>query len=425
MVLAKSNLAPMTARDASSSLLSNDGEFAQVLPGVNQQNHATVAEIAAWCLTGMSGWWSLNIITAELPYFVAELPQGQRLGNLIAVCTQLGNVAPILYRAVFRHQHGARQLVCVIAAFQCLATATLVVCAILWQSTAALLVCTALAGSVGCLSNVTYWAAAAARPPSCVRAMSVGMTFGGLLATAFSAIQMAGRKRGDPRFAPHTFFLLAAVIQVSQLIAFLYRSYYEGLANREAEENLEPGSRSRSSCAEAAAAALPLPTAAKLLVASCGFIYAATYTVPSLQPFLAGAFSDPTDRQQLLLWMLAIQNAGDVLGRLATIFVSSKVVALLPWAVLLIASFAFAVFGSAYPDAISSLTYEVALYALPAMCGVFYFSRGLLVTSLYLSAQQMGEKALVQRISINMGFVGQMGALAANIITFILLSSPL
>ena len=27
---------------------------------------------------------------AELPFFVAELPEGKRLGNLIAVCTQIG-----------------------------------------------------------------------------------------------------------------------------------------------------------------------------------------------------------------------------------------------------------------------------------------------------------------------------------------------
>lgn len=29
---------------------------------------------------------------AELPFFVAELPAGKRLGNLIAVCTQIGDL---------------------------------------------------------------------------------------------------------------------------------------------------------------------------------------------------------------------------------------------------------------------------------------------------------------------------------------------
>ena len=35
-------------------------------------------------------------IQAELPFFVAELPEGKRLGNLIAVCTQVG-AWPITY----------------------------------------------------------------------------------------------------------------------------------------------------------------------------------------------------------------------------------------------------------------------------------------------------------------------------------------
>ena len=66
----------------------------------------------------------------------------------------------------------------------------LVACSVMWKSTPILLFCTVLAGSVGvascaryhilgiaalrpgCMSSVTYWAAVAQRPASCVRGMS-------------------------------------------------------------------------------------------------------------------------------------------------------------------------------------------------------------------------------------------------------------
>ena len=93
---------------------------------------------------------------AELPFFVAELPQGKRLGNLIAVCTQIGawpvfgglskivgwpgvwgsasmprcsfhllsgNIAPIFYKALTRRRPG--NLVCAIGFFQVVGARTL------------------------------------------------------------------------------------------------------------------------------------------------------------------------------------------------------------------------------------------------------------------------------------------------------------
>ena len=76
----------------------------------------------------------------------------------------------------------------------------LAACSVLWRTTPILLLCTVLAGSVGaaaqlregvsdafsvrasfvlagCMSSVTYWAAVAQRPASCVRGMSAAAEF--------------------------------------------------------------------------------------------------------------------------------------------------------------------------------------------------------------------------------------------------------
>ncbi|CAK9073355.1 unnamed protein product [Durusdinium trenchii] len=374
---------------------------------------ASYMEIAVWCLTGMSGWWSLNIITAELPFFVAELPAGKRLGNLIAVCTQIGNIAPIIYKAATRRRPG--NLVVAIGCFQVVAVLSLLASMLLWHSTPVLLVCTVLAGSVGCMSSVTYWAAVAQRPASCVRAMSVGMTLGGLLATGFAATQLGGCEQGDPRFSPEIFFLLAAATQAGQGAMFVWRSCSTFGQNGVAAPQT---AGDEQACASEKG---PMPRVAKVLMAGCFVVYATTYTMPTLMPFMAGHFTNSTESQQLLLWMQVLQNAGDVLGRLATALVRENRLVLTIWMVLLVASFLVSVLTSVQ-DVSKWFQYQFAILAMPLTCGLFYFSRGLLVTTFYLYARGIGPKEQVQEITENMGFCGQMGALIANFAAFVLVS---
>ncbi|CAJ1360211.1 unnamed protein product [Effrenium voratum] len=372
---------------------------------------AVCAEISSWCLTGMSGWWSLNIITAELPFFVAELPEGKKLGNLIAVCTQVGNVAPIIYKAATRKRRG--NLVMAIICFQIIAVVSLLASMMLWHSTPVLLCCTVLAGSVGCMSSVTYWAAVAQRPASCVRAMSVGMTLGGLLATGFAALQLAGTEQGRPRFSPAWFFTVAAVFQAGQGIVFATKS-----CERSTSEHADATAGADASCAIEKP---PMPRVAKFLMAGCFIVYATTYTMPTLMPYMAGHYTNSTESQQLLLWMQVLQNAGDVLGRLASALVRENKLILTIWMILLVVSFLASVI-SAVTDVSTMLQYGFALVVLPVTCGFFYFSRGLLVTTFYLYARGMGQKELVQEITENMGLSGQMGALLANFAAFVLVS---
>eukprot|EP00928_Gymnodinium_smaydae_P037812 TRINITY_DN26200_c0_g1_i2.p1 TRINITY_DN26200_c0_g1~~TRINITY_DN26200_c0_g1_i2.p1 ORF type:complete len:419 (+),score=82.08 TRINITY_DN26200_c0_g1_i2:69-1259(+) len=299
---------------------------------------ASLAEILAWCFVGASGWWSLNIITAELPFFVAELPEGERLGNLLAVCGQLGNIAPILYKVLTRKRPGNMLLV-VINVFQGVAVLVLLLCAFFWRWSFALFVLTCAAGSVGCLSSVTYWAAVADRPASCVRSMSVGTTLGGLLAMGFSALQLAGCEQGKARFSPTTFFLVAATVQALQGLAFLLRSR---TVSQHRPASFATGQAASAACeARAQSPPPPMPSAAKFLIAGLFFVYAVTYTMPSLQPYMAGGYSSKTERQQLLLWMLILQNAGDVIGRLATVCVTGeRLIMLFYWFLMLVISFA-------------------------------------------------------------------------------------
>ena len=101
------------------------------------------------------------------------------------------------------------------------------VCAFFWKVTVdiegtayswVLLLCAVLSGGIGCMSNVTYWAFASRYPVYCTKAMSTGMTFGGLLASAIIVGQNAG---SDPVFSGQIYFLIAVGIQLLMLVGTL------------------------------------------------------------------------------------------------------------------------------------------------------------------------------------------------------------
>eukprot|EP00435_Cladocopium_sp_Y103_P069253 s621_g33.t1 len=209
-------------------------------------------------------------------------------------CLHSGNIAPIIYKAATRRRPG--NLVVAIGCFQVVAVLSLLATMVLWHSTPILLVCTVLAGSVGCMSSVTYWAAVAQRPASCVRAMSVGMTLGGLLATGFAALQLGGRKQGNPRFSPEIFFLLAAVMQAGQGAMFVWRSLHSAHHDTPVAAGTAAGGDAEATASTACATEKgPMPRIAKFLMAGCFVVYATTYTMPTLMPFMAGHYTDPTE----------------------------------------------------------------------------------------------------------------------------------
>lgn len=405
---------------------------------------ATYRELATWCLTGMSGWWCLNAIVAELPHFVAVLPEGAILGNLIAVCTQLGNVAPMTYKSFYRQTNG--RLTHVIGAFQLLAAATLVTCAQCWDTqvggrSMVLLLCTALAGCVGCMSNVTYWAVAASRPASCTKAMSVGMTIGGMLTIGLSSLQIAGREVNDLRFSPKMYFYIAAAVQAVQGLAFLVQVLKMRQHQSDSRRPSQSPSLASFLSADAAnrtgtfqSSILPpeigrepetkarLPAVAKALLLGVFFLYATTYTMPSLLPFIATAYPTATEQQQLLLLMLVLQNAGDVVGRVSTSCSHGNVCVTVVSGLVLAAAFVAAVIFAVDRSLTANVwNYDAALWALPGLCGAYFFARGLLVTTLYLHARTLGDIGFATKLSLHMGLWGQMGALLATAFSFVMI----
>lgn len=303
------------------------------------------------------------------------------------------------------------------------------------------------------MSNVTFWALCTQHPPACMRAMSVGMTFGGLLAMGFGAVQMSSRPADSPRFSVTIFFLLAAAIQFLCLVAFLApanglstfcRWWWRSMrgahpASRQPfvdqppdathAESKEQGEAVLQDRQQSETTQLPQREVGgrytrAVLFASCFWVYGSTYTLPTLLPFLADEGGDATTQQQLLLLLLILQNTGDVLGRLGTACIENlreraAMTALLSAATFQIGTFTGLIALCILPASVSAGFTMYRQYILAVCCFCFYFSRGFLVTSLYLRARKL-ENA--EALASNMGFAGQMGALLSNAVMFVLVN---
>lgn len=150
-------------------------------------------------------------------------------------------------------------------------------------------------------------------------------------------------------------------------------------------------------------------------------------------PFIAHAYcknscetdDDKTQMQQLLLYMMVLQNVCDFLGRLAPGYIDcSSTTSLAAWGTAFLSTFLAAAVACASPRSVSStLSYDIAVFVIPGLTGILYFSRGLLTTALYLRARSFPEKATVERVSMNMGLCGQMGALTSNVTAFALVQA--
>mmetsp|Transcript_19748 Transcript_19748/g.52784 ORF Transcript_19748/g.52784 Transcript_19748/m.52784 type:complete len:467 (-) Transcript_19748:174-1574(-) len=421
--------------------------------------------LGPWLLVGMSGWWSLNIIVAELPFFMESLPEGKRMGNLLAVCTQIGNIFPIAYKLLTcRQQTDPSRTV---MASQALATLSLVCCAIFWDvliagHSAVVLVAAIATGGVGCLSNATYWEAVSTYPASCTRVMSVGMALGALLATALSTLQLAGRPHDNPRFGPRVFFTIAVFFQVVQSIAFLHTVGAGSSSEDEPvelpasvaaanpqEEDMEiaigdkvhlgeqlmsrakdssgPGGLQAESSSESSIFGVQemeverseevVTSNPRAFIVACFILYSATYTMPTLMPFSVAGFTDETQQQQIFVAMTVCQSIGDVVGRMLTARVKLRRRGLILCFVILASCFSTMFFLAIAQDVMPRVSgYTLSLILLPILTGSYYFFRGFSVTSLYLQARCLGTTHLAG----DMGFSGQMGALVANVATFVL-----
>mmetsp|Transcript_122493 Transcript_122493/g.357670 ORF Transcript_122493/g.357670 Transcript_122493/m.357670 type:complete len:475 (-) Transcript_122493:27-1451(-) len=415
--------------------------------GLTELGEGSAASLVfpAWVLFGASGWWSSNAIFAELPLFVVTLPGGEKLGSQLAMMTQLGNFFLVTYKAL--EYYDKVNVSKTIHAMMASGVAALISCAFFWDTlvngeSLPLLGLMVMAGGVGCMSNATYWAFVISYPAACTKAVGIGMSAGGVLTTSLVALQLGGRPAGRPRFGARVFFALAAGLQGVCWAVVLWmqraggqaevsragalQSASEGLLQKGRKAPcgaLDQADNIRDPSLEHCDGPRRMPHGSGMacaLNASSFFLHAATYTLPSLLPFAASAYPGSDIEQQLLLWMLVFQQGGETLGRVMAPV--SREWKLLPRLAAACAPVVFVFFLSSAvcPQMLAeAISVHLASKLLPVMCLGYYFSYGVLQTFMFIQAHSfVDDKAVAERIASNMGFLGQLGSLVANILTF-------
>ena len=436
--------------------------------GVSQERQSQLLESIVFFTLGMSGWWMGNAIYAEMPFFVLYLPETQAIGSTVTLAIQVGNLFPFLYKGLLTAEQQSRHLSTAVLLSQAVATATGVMCALVWRDTvriggseysAGLVACAVVGGGMGILSNVTFWALAARYPGThCIKATSLGMTVGGLVSSWLALVQNAGR---EAHFGVEWFMIFCAAVQAAFLVALL--SVLRRQTGPSPEP--EPESESESPAAAAGGAGESGPQGAGLsktqenvLVGALFIIYALTYSLPGVQPFMVKGYADscsaanstaqacalnpeltsdpaaacvggpgcvlhnvdPSD-DDLIRYMYLFQQIGDVAGRAC---------AWVPWtpgrgALLAMGGVVAAISGvlvvaAADHEQVPALLPGGWSYVFPLLYFVYYLVRGYLVTALYVQAKtHSASQAKAERLAGTMGFVAQVGSFGANILLFL------
>jgi len=418
-------------------------------------------------IIGASGWWSNSCLFAELPLLVQELPEKASLGTMISMFTQLSTILPVMYTTAVVYFD--TPVTTAVKFMQILAVTALLVSAFFWDELVAghsfpLLSMACVSGAVGCMSTVTYWSYAMFFPVTCTKCISFGMPLAGLVPTALAVLQ---QPCNPPLFGVRTFFVIAAALQGTAVVAMwaveAHFLQHAGNLNEplleddingdplhatfETQLNYDSSEQASEDKIEAVNGmptidnVPPVPSSwvAFTLSACCFILYAATYSLPSLMPYLAQLYPGKAQQQQLLLWMQMFQNIGDLGGRLLAGGTGEgqrdgtgdpeparphRIVVL--YLALLAAPlvFIFLVVCLAWPHALPSvLASASARIALPLLVFTFYFGQGVLVTETFLRARVVTKnQAAAAQLASTMGFCGQMGSLCGNGAAFSLLT---
>ena len=187
-----------------------------------------------------------------------------------------------------------------------------------------LLLCTCFAGGVGGIGNVTFWALASRYPTHCTKAVSIGMTAGGLLASTVIVAQNAGNA-ATMNFGTATYLwavggiqllLLAVVVPILWLPTSEDRSsastasipttscvsvqskaeLQSGTGGSDETEPLLHLQDSQPPICPSARSAPPWVNASgQLCCVMCFLLYGMTYALPSLVPFMLNAYNGTSD----------------------------------------------------------------------------------------------------------------------------------
>jgi hypothetical protein len=131
--------------------------------------------------------------------------------------------------------------------------------------------------------------------------------------------------------------------------------------------------------------------------------------------------SDSSNRDGIYRWALVCQQVGDVSGRISTAFGTPTQLSTL----IGLGSAACSIFLLFCVMTAMSASVPIWLpgeygYVIPALLLVYYFLRGFCVTSSYVWVKVNMSQRDAERLSSNLGMLGQLGALSGNVIMVIL-----
>jgi len=438
-----------------------------------------VLESTLFCVMGMSGWWVINAIQwAESPIFVYFTPEKERIGNWLSVACAIGNVFPLVYKCFLSKEAQSKLLPAIILGCQVLAAATAVVCAMAWKVQAqflgsgmhsiVLICCAIVSGGVGTLSNVTYWALSVRYPGThCIKAMSVGMTVGGLVVASIALLQHAGK---SPLFSVEVFMVGVAFVQGLFTFCFLFilrrpnsatdidfdHGSFHNASVHDSEFGRSLVLSGKAACGEnnisvvlsgvgnsgislADASGSPrssfMPGSSEwqmtkkmqvLILFIMFMVYALTYALPSLGPIMVMGYTNASsgpNNAELLRLMNVFQQLGDVLGRVATGLPYKPGV--FAYGVMTASVFAISgvfIAAAMFANATPKLIVGGASYLFPILFFVYYFVRGGLVTVLYVHVKLSMKPEAAENFAGKMGLLGQIGSLLSNIALFFVIN---
>lgn len=139
--------------------------------------------------------------------------------------------------------------------------------------------------------------------------------------------------------------------------------------------------------------------------------------------------SSSSQRDGIYRWALVCQQVGDVSGRISTAFgTPTEIGTLLSLGLSAVFIFSLFCIGTAMSSSVPVWLPHDYGYVIPVLLLCYYFLRGFCVTSSYVWVKKNMPQRDAERLSSNLGMLGQMGALSGNvlmvILTYLVLQPP-
>lgn len=189
---------------------------------------------AFFVVFGIGSWVTVNGLFSELPLLVVSLPEGWRLGSVLAVVVQLANIGPVLLYCLrwchFKTQRlGSEQLLLMWATYIVLGLGaiSMAMLASTWHITVdlfgaeqsiPLLFFTFVAALADCTSSMIFWRFAGAFKTVHISALAAGEGLSGAVVAVLVWMQDAAA--AEPRFSAGVYFALLGVVMLISALAY-------------------------------------------------------------------------------------------------------------------------------------------------------------------------------------------------------------